>query len=536
MAVAVVGLGAFGLVALKNLKEVGCNVTGFDKNPYVGGVWKYTESQQTQGTVVNISKERGCFTDFPFPDDWDSHCSAAQVHEYLAAFAEHFNLGSHIQRGVDVRSVTRDSQQSKWVLSVVRSTSTKPESLLFDKVIIATGANSRPNIPVLAGADLFKGQILHSRDFKRPSDFKNKRVIVVGIGNSAADTSTSLVGIADKIYLSHRHGVLLMPRKLPNGTSLDHSLTYRKSTILSTLQRYLPRQAESMMNKMLLDVRNTAFTMRPEWRLDPAPSVANVVPTISDTLVPALESGDIESVDSIKEILGGSSVQLADGKLVEVDTIIFCTGYHVDYSVVGEFDPFLDTRHTDLSDDATKQSEPPADSPSDPARLNPPIPRLYQNLLSLAHPDSLAFLGTAASPAAAFPLADLATMAIAQFWKPDPQQLPSRAEMNAWVRSHLAWAESIRARGPFNTRLVFGPDWEAWTEKIAGTRVSEHLGYGPTGWAFWAKDRKFCNLLMDGLYSPHLYRLFDSGGRRKAWDGAREAIIKANESTGRTAK
>lgn len=39
--------GAFGLVALKNLKEVGCNVTGFEKNDYVGGVWKYTESPQT---------------------------------------------------------------------------------------------------------------------------------------------------------------------------------------------------------------------------------------------------------------------------------------------------------------------------------------------------------------------------------------------------------------------------------------------------------------------------------------------------------
>lgn len=327
-----------------------------------------------------------------------------------------------------------------------------------------------------------------------------------------------------------------MPRKLPNGKPIDHNLTYRKMMIVSALQRYFPGQAEYMTNKMIMKLQNTAFTLKPEWRINPAPSIVHMVPTISDTLVPSLESGQIQSVKLIKEVRDGRSVQLVDGKLVEVDAIIYCTGYDVDYSIVGEFDPFLDTRHTDLSDDAAEQSEPTASSPSKPTRLEPPIPRLYQNLLSLAHPDSLAFLGTAAIPAAAFPLFDLTTMAIAQLWKPGAQQLPPRSEMNAWVRKHLAWAESIRARGPFNYRLVFAPDWEAWLENTAGTRLSEHLGYGPSGWAYWAKDRKFCNLLMDGLYSPHILRLFDSPGKRKTWDGAREAIIKVNEAVNKIGK
>lgn len=59
--VAVIGAGPAGLVALKNLLEEGFEVTGFDKNPYVGGLWQYTEEDKTsvlQSTVVNISKER----------------------------------------------------------------------------------------------------------------------------------------------------------------------------------------------------------------------------------------------------------------------------------------------------------------------------------------------------------------------------------------------------------------------------------------------------------------------------------------------
>lgn len=59
--VAVVGAGPAGLVALKNLLEEGFDVTGFDKSPYVGGLWQYTEEDKTSvltSTVVNISKER----------------------------------------------------------------------------------------------------------------------------------------------------------------------------------------------------------------------------------------------------------------------------------------------------------------------------------------------------------------------------------------------------------------------------------------------------------------------------------------------
>jgi ribulose 1,5-bisphosphate synthetase/thiazole synthase len=53
--------GPSGLVAMKNLKEEGFNVTGFDRNSYVGGLWQFTAENQTsvmETTIVNISRER----------------------------------------------------------------------------------------------------------------------------------------------------------------------------------------------------------------------------------------------------------------------------------------------------------------------------------------------------------------------------------------------------------------------------------------------------------------------------------------------
>ncbi|KIX01095.1 uncharacterized protein Z518_10161 [Rhinocladiella mackenziei CBS 650.93] len=554
--VAVIGLGALGLVALKNLREEGFNATGFERNTYVGGLWQFTEAKQTsvlESTIVNISKERTFLfqkasivaVDHLFnPPCWtnllletNSYASAADVQKYLADYMAHFQLQPHVQLGVNVLSVTRDEQNHKWVLNVTRNHNDS-NLLTFDKVIVATGTNHTPVVPTLKGQELFHGQILHSRDFKRPSDYKDKRVMVVSIGNSAADTSTSLVGIAKKIFLSHRHGAYILPRSQLNGQPFDHGITYRKTMMSLAMQRYAPRLFEIMSNKMLQNLQNASFKLKPEWAINPAPSLVHNVPTVTDTLIPALEKDEIESVEMAKEITGNGTVELADGKVVEVDTIIWCTGYHVDYSVVGEFDPILDTRHTDVSDGAFERVPPPTTPAAQPKKFDPPVPRLYQNLLSLTHPDSLAFLGTAAIPSAAFQIYDLATMAIAQLWKPDPSSpsLPSRPEMITWVRDHLAWANAILARGSFNTRMVRAPDWNDWLNETSGSRVNEYLGYGLQGWAFWLQDRKFCNLLMDGIYSPHVYRLFDSYGRRKAWAGAREAIISVNEEAERTLK
>jgi heterodisulfide reductase subunit A-like polyferredoxin len=60
---AVIGLGASGLVALKNLKEQGFEVTGFERSSYIGGLWNYSEDDSLSvlsTTVVNVSKERVC--------------------------------------------------------------------------------------------------------------------------------------------------------------------------------------------------------------------------------------------------------------------------------------------------------------------------------------------------------------------------------------------------------------------------------------------------------------------------------------------
>lgn len=266
------------------------------------------------------------------------------------------------------------------------------------------------------------------------------------------------------------------------------------------------------MNKVIHGLQHKVFDLKPEWGFEPAPSIANQRPLVSDDLVKYLAEGRITSLVGLDRVIDGATVEMTDGTQVEVDAIIFCTGFSVDFSIVGDADP---TRET------TKDWEMMVGS------NGRSLPRLYQNIFSLDHPRTLAFMGNLSFMNPAFFMFDLAAMAMAQLWKGNSRFPPAR-EMQRQVDEHHKWVCGLAARGTVMPAVVKAADWMDWVNDVAGTNVGQYLGYGYQGWKLWMTDRRFCNMLMDGLLSPHLYRLFPSH-KRKAWPGARQAIIAMNE-------
>lgn len=197
--------GPAGLVALKNLREEGFNATGYDRNSYIGGLWQYSTNDKTsvlETTMVNISKERACFTDYPFPEDIPSHPMAAQVQEYLVSYMEHFKLEPYVRLNTCIEKIMFDEEGQKWVVGFGGG-----EKEYFDKVVVAIGGMiGKANMPNVDGIEKFGGISVHSQVFKRPMDYEGKKVMVVGFSNSATDTATQLVGVAEKVYMAHRHG------------------------------------------------------------------------------------------------------------------------------------------------------------------------------------------------------------------------------------------------------------------------------------------------------------------------------------------
>ena len=303
---------------------------------------------------------------------------------------------------------------------------------------------------------------------------------------------------------------------MPTGEILDQGVTYRMMMIQYTMAKWAPNFAENFGNKYVKKRQDAAFDIKPEWNLD-SPSMIHTLPILSDTLIPELHNGRIDSVAGLKKVTGSNQVELDDGTVIEADAIIWCTGYLWKYAFLGEYDPTLTSADGYI---------PMITGKAGPNQIS--FPRLYRNVLSLDHPESLAFAGVAAFHTPIFVSWDLASMAIAQYWK-KPELMPSREEMLLSYKNHMAWANGILEHGKLDQRFVKGQEWTEWAEKAAGVRVAEHLGYGLSGWKFWYEDKTLCKMLMDGIYSPHIFRLFESDGR-KAWKGARAEIEKVNKS------
>ena len=124
----------------------------------------------------------------------------------MVSYAKDFELGPHLRLNTSVRQIKFEDVRQQWAIEVDGK-----DMHYSDKVVVAIGGmTSLPNIPIIGGIEKFKGISLHSRAFKKPEQFTGKRVMVVGFGNTAADTATALANVAGKVYLAHRNGARIV--------------------------------------------------------------------------------------------------------------------------------------------------------------------------------------------------------------------------------------------------------------------------------------------------------------------------------------
>lgn len=307
-----------------------------------------------------------------------------------------------------------------------------------------------------------------------------------------------------------------------NGRPVDHTITRRKLLLSQTFATYFPGIASKVGAFALEKRMKKAFPdIDPSWNLLPAPALLNGGVLISDELIPLLKKGSIVSVPGIKRFApnGPSSIEFSDGTVLEsIDAVVFATGYYFDYGF--------------LSPEADPTTFPAREFNNAPHANGLVYPRLYQGLLSTKYPSSLAFMGPFRGHSfTAFSNADLSSQAISQLWLGN-YPMPSSAEMEAWCDANYAsslWQIKNWHIQKIGTSPLF---LERWCNQVAGNGVDFMLSWTSwEAWKFWWEERELYKLLMDGINTPYLFRLFESprGNKgRKRWPGAREAIYKAN--------
>lgn len=436
----------------------------------------------------------------------------------------------HIKLNTEVVKIERNEKQNKWTVSTRKTTQDANGPITahqFDRVVVVNGMLNVPNMPHFKGSELFKGEIIHSRQFRDAENYKGKKVVVVGVGASSVDIQAFLVKAGAKVYLSHRASIILLPR-MTQGKAFDHSLNHRTASVVRWLAACAPLLMASLLTKGMAAMtfkHFPALKTHPSFtkprRLDGVP---HRVPCFDNDLAHNLEAGVVQSCQGIEAFTGARSIRLLDGtELDDVDAVVVCSGYHYDFSLIrGAGNPTDPAKAPDGYERMRKAKF------YDPHTV---FPRLYHGFISEQFPESLAFIGSMIIMKPPFVVSDLSSMALASLWT-EQWPVPTPREMARDIDAHYNSFLAFLKRGPLphpGFRWATSRATYMWLNEVGGTGVNERLGaWGWEAWKFWWQDRKFYNLLMSGVDTPFVYRLFETGRGRKPLPDAREAIERTN--------
>jgi indole-3-pyruvate monooxygenase len=173
----IVGAGFAGLALAAHLRKR--NFDDFlllEKGTNVGGFWSGNyDRMRIHSPYHDLPGDGG------LRRRYGVFLSRDEVLQYFRDYARVRDVIPRARFGVDVERVARDGDC--WRLE------TNAETFEARYLALATSFNRVPLVPVFSGARGFSGHLLHSRQYKEPSPFRDKRVLVVGSGNSAAEIS-----------------------------------------------------------------------------------------------------------------------------------------------------------------------------------------------------------------------------------------------------------------------------------------------------------------------------------------------------------
>ncbi|MCX8113298.1 MAG: NAD(P)-binding domain-containing protein [Bacteroidia bacterium] len=314
--VIIVGAGPSGLAGIRKLREAGLSVLALEKRHDVGGVWLYEDdpeghSSAYQTLTMITSKVCSQFEGFPFPKEWPDYVPYYLAQAYLRRYAEHFRLIDHIRFHTEVQRATPTSEG--WEV-----TTSAGETFHCRYLVAASGHHWKPYLPSYPGT--FEGESYHSHAYKRPIQLRDRRVLVVGVGNSGADIAVDAVRVARSVDISTRRGYHILPKFAFFGLPTDE--LYRRA--LAPLPKPMRRFFSNLTLRIMVGPLERYGMPKPTHPL------FYTHPLMNSELLYHLRHGKVRIRAGIDR-LEGNRVYFTDGSWGEYDTIVWATGYEVDF-------------------------------------------------------------------------------------------------------------------------------------------------------------------------------------------------------------
>ncbi|KAK4724308.1 hypothetical protein R3W88_027087 [Solanum pinnatisectum] len=309
--VVVVGAGPSGIAVSACLNKLGIKNVVLEKEDCCAYLWKKKTYDRLH---LHLSKKFCSLPFMPHATSSPKYLSKNEFIQYLDEYVEHFNIKPKFQTCVELAFY--NNEENKWNVKSRKVDSGEMKLYACDFLILATGENNEGYIPNVVGIENFKGNIIHSSDYKSGEQYKDKKVLVIGSGNSGMEIAFDLSN-----YGSHTSIVVRSP---------IHVVTREMVHIGMVLLKYLPI---SLVDTMIAKFAKFKFGNLAKFGI-PQPEEGPFSIKISKGTSPVIDVGAIGKIklEEIKVLPGISKIKehtimFENGEEHQFDAIIFATGY-----------------------------------------------------------------------------------------------------------------------------------------------------------------------------------------------------------------
>jgi len=321
--ICIIGAGPAGLAIAGRLSHLGwSDYVILESEHAVGSSWRRHYDRLHLHTV----KQWSHLPHLPFPKDYPLYVSKQQLVDYLESYQQHFDL--QLQYGVSAHLIKKQGDQ--WLVK------TDKEDYLVDHAVIATGVNKVPRVPQWPGQESFRGNIVHTKYYKNPKPYLNKKVLVVGMGNTGAEVALDLSEHGVKTYVSVRSPIAIVPRDL-NGRPVQVT-----AKMLAKIPFGLGDWLGSQIRKVYFG--NLEPYGLPISKVHPTVQLRETgkTPVVDIGTIDAIKNGNITVCPNIKAI-GPNYVVTIENQEIEIDDILLATGYTAELkNLIPNVSNFLD--------------------------------------------------------------------------------------------------------------------------------------------------------------------------------------------------
>jgi len=353
---AIIGAGLAGIAVALAAAEEGVQFQIFDRNEEVGGTWLTTTypgiGVDTPSAYYSLSREVN--------PDWSNYYpQGAEYQAYLVALADKHDLRRHIRFGTEVEALRWDESRGQWQIHsrAADGTTTVDHAGV---VVTAAGYLNRPRFPEIEGRDTFAGISIHSARWDPELDLAGKKVAIIGAGCTAVQIVDACVDQVDHLTVFQRQPHWVAPRKRLSDDVPEHrrylgrvlpfyAMWHRVKSYWGTADNNYPiilqdpewakthlsiSPANDVLLQMCLEYIDRMFGAGSELARKVTPDFAPYGKRIirdPGGYYAALTRDHVDVEASEPAEVNSAGIVTADGRQIDLDVIIYATGYHLDF-------------------------------------------------------------------------------------------------------------------------------------------------------------------------------------------------------------